>query len=107
MKVLIAIDSFKGSGTSLQVSNCIEQGIKSVNSDILIQKIPLADGGEGTVDSIVSAFNGRIEKKRVMGPLQKHVMANFGIIKNNIAIIEMAEASGITLIEEEDRKSVV
>ena len=96
LKVIIAVDSFKGSATSKEVENFIENGILKFKKDnIIIKKIPIADGGEGTVEAIVEATSGEYKYLDVTGPLGEKVSAKFGIIKNNIAVMEMAEASGI------------
>ncbi len=103
MKIVIAVDSFKGSATSKEVSEYIEKGIKKVYSDISIKKVPIADGGEGTVEAIVeSAANGEYKFIEVPGPLGAPVNARYGIIGEKIAVMEMAEASGINLVKREE-----
>ncbi len=98
-KVVIAPDSFKGNLTSLEVAICIEKGIKRVLPKIKCIKVPMADGGEGTVQSMVDAAKGKIVKKRVKGPAGKLVTAQYGwIASNKTAVIEMAEASGLPLV---------
>lgn len=104
MKVVIAIDSFKGSLSTFEAGNAAADGIRSVypNAEIVIS--PLADGGEGTVDAVISATNGIKKEVLVTGPLGAPVHATYGIIKETqTAVMEMAAASGITLIEEKDR----
>lgn len=103
LKVIIAVDSFKGSATSKEVEDYIESGILKYKKDnISIKKIPIADGGEGTVEAIVEATSGEYKYLEVKGPLGDTVKAKFGIIKNNIAVIEMAESSGINLVPREN-----
>lgn len=103
LKVVVAVDSFKGSATSKEVANYIESGILNYKKDnISIKKIPIADGGEGTVEAIVEATSGEYKYLDVKGPLGDTVKAKFGIIKNDIAVMEMAESSGINLIPRED-----
>lgn len=99
MKIVVAPDSFKGSFSALEVSNAIEKGIRKIYKDANIIKIPVADGGEGTVDALVLGTNGRYEELEVVGPLGEKTLAKYGIIDGNIAVIEMAEASGLTLVE--------
>jgi len=99
LKIVIATDSFKGSATSLEIENYIETGIKRVVKNAEIIKIPIADGGEGTVDAINYASGGEIFKTVVTGPYNKKVNAKYLIIKKKIAIIEMASASGLTLAD--------
>lgn len=99
-KIVIATDSFKGSATSMEAGEYIEQGIKRVDVDIDIVKVPIADGGEGTVDALVIGREGEYQSAEVSGPLDAKVNAKYGIIQDNIAVIEMATASGLTLIED-------
>lgn len=108
MKVVIAIDSLKGSLSSMEAGSAIKEGILRVktNCDIVIK--PLADGGEGTTDALVEGFNGEIVKISVKGPMNKEVIAKYGILKEtNTAIIEMAEASGITLVPDKEKDPLV
>ena len=103
MKVVIAIDSFKGSLTSLQAGNAAEEGIKKVYPDAEIFVRPVADGGEGTVDTLVSGLQGEKHTVNVTGPLGETVLAEYGIIDNHTAVIEMSAAAGITLVSPEKR----
>ncbi|RLD22189.1 MAG: glycerate kinase [Bacteroidetes bacterium] len=98
MNVLIAIDSFKGSLSSIELADTIESGIHEVSSDIIIQKAPIADGGEGTIDTLINSVGGEKIEVKVKGPLFKEVLAYYGILNDKTAIIEMAVASGLTLV---------
>jgi len=99
MKILICPDSFKESLSSIEVCDCIERGLKKANSKFKIEKIPLADGGEGTVKALVLATEGRSLKCRVRGPLGRKIWAGYGILGDGkTAIIEMAAASGLALV---------
>lgn len=99
MKVVIAPDSYKGSLTAMEVANCIEEGIKRYNKNIEAVKVPMADGGEGTVQALVDATGGRIINLKVCDPLLREVDSFYGILgDDNTAIIEMAAASGINLL---------
>ena len=99
MKIVIASDSFKGNLTSLEVANAMERGIRRVLPKARVIKVPMADGGEGTVQSLVEATGGRVIKKRVRGPLGRAVLARYGILGDQkTAVIEMAEASGLPLV---------
>jgi len=98
-KVVIACDSFKGSMTSMQASKAIKKGIETVYESSEIKIIPMTDGGEGFVDTLVSARVGDITKVCVQNPIFNLVEAYFGVI-NETAVIEMAQASGLTLIED-------
>ena len=108
MKVVVAIDSFKGSLSSMEAGQAIEEGVKCVyqNAEVVVR--PLADGGEGTVEALVEGMGGIFVTKEVTGPLGEKVEATYRIIesKDNLsktAIIEMSAAAGITLVPEESR----
>jgi len=102
MKILIAPDSFKGSLSSQQAADAIEEGIN--NSQFEKLKIPMADGGEGTVDCLVAAYHGKKMREFVTDPLGRKIQVDFGILKDNkTVIIEMAAASGLLLIPKEKR----
>lgn len=103
MKIVIASDSFKGSASSLEIAGFIEKGIRRVDLNANVTKLPLADGGEGTVDTLVTALQGQYVEVTVTGPLGEIVNSKFGIIGKEIAVIEMAEASGLPLIRSEER----
>jgi glycerate kinase len=99
MNILAAPDSFKGSLTALEVSENIKKGIKNFDQNINVDLLPMADGGEGTVQSLVDATDGEIIKKEVTGPLGENVEAFYGILGDQeTAVIEMAAASGLPLI---------
>ncbi|MDO5291541.1 MAG: glycerate kinase [bacterium] len=104
MKVVVAIDSLKGSLTSLEAGFAIQEGIKKVNpSDEVIIR-PLADGGEGTVEALVKGMNGSPQNVMVTGPLGESVNCEYGIINHSkTAIIEMSGAAGITLVPDNKR----
>ncbi|EGT3625519.1 glycerate kinase [Morganella morganii] len=132
MKIVIAPDSFKESLSALEVANAIEQGLRQVIPDCDIVKIPVADGGEGTVQSMVDATGGSIVSLEVMGPLGHRVQAHYGILgdlsnsdsdndsdsRSNhgsatvpntgaIAVIEMASASGLHHVPREQRNPLL
>lgn len=104
MKITIAIDSFKGSMTSLEAGTAAAEGIRRVYPDAQIFVRPLADGGEGTVEALTAGCGGTFQTVTVTGPLGKKVSCTYGIIKETkTAIIEMAGAAGITLIDSHER----
>lgn len=106
MRILIAPDSFKGSLTSKAAGENIEKGLLKVFPDAKIQKLQIADGGEGTVTAIVSANQGTLIHTLVEGPLGEKVNAAWGLCEDNegkFAVIEMAEASGILITPKEKR----
>ena len=99
MKIVIAPDSFKGSLTALQVAEAIEVGLRRMFPDAAIEKIPMADGGEGTVQSLVDATGGQILTAQVLDPLGNSINAQYGVLGDGVtAVIEMAAASGLTLV---------
>lgn len=103
MKAVIAIDSFKGSMDSIEAGEAAEKGIRRVFTDAETIVYPLADGGEGTVQALAKGLGGRLEKVKVTGPLGEPVICEYGIVEEKTAIIEMAEAAGITLVQPELR----
>ncbi|OMP68365.1 glycerate kinase [Domibacillus epiphyticus] len=104
MKIVIAPDSFKESLSARQVAEAVEKGMRTVLPDIDYVKVPMADGGEGTVQSLVDATGGRIIEKTVTGPLGEPVDAFFGLTgTGKTAVIEMAAASGLHLVPLEKR----
>ena len=104
MKVVIAIDSFKGSLSTYEAGDAVAKAIKTVLPDACVTVSPLADGGEGTAEAIISSRGGTMRKIKVTGPLGESIDAAYGIIpKTKTAIIEMASAAGITLVPKEMR----
>lgn len=104
MKVVVAIDSFKGSLSSLEAGAAISEGIHKVYKDADVIIRPLADGGEGTVKALALGMGGRLEKVIATGPLVSKVEAVYGIVDSTkTAIVEMSSAAGITLLNEEER----
>lgn len=104
MKVVIAIDSFKGSLSSMEAGTAIREGILNIRSDVNVVVKPLADGGEGTTDALIEGLGGEKVFLTVTGPLNREVTACYGYIKETkTAIIEMASAAGITLISRDER----
>lgn len=103
MRIVVAVDSFKGSLTSLEAGEAIREGILKTGSHEVSVK-PLADGGEGTTEALVTGYGGEFISIPVKGPLGKEVNATYGYLKEEqMAIIEMASSSGITLIREEEK----
>lgn len=103
MKVFIATDSFKGSLSSVQAAGRIREGILRVFKDAYIEYSPIADGGEGTVETLISNIGGEFKYKMVMKPNGGYTNARYGILKNGKAVIEMAEASGLPLVAKNER----
>ena len=99
-KIIIAPDSFKGSLTSIEVANAIEEGIKNVITNCEIVKLPIADGGDGTMDTLVSALKGKKIKIKAHDPLMRPIKVEYGLVQNGkTAVIEMAIANGLTLLD--------
>ena len=98
MKVAIAIDSFKGSLSSVAAGNAAAEGVRRVFPDAECRVRPLADGGEGTVDALVAGLGGELKRVTVTGPAGKPVNAKYGLLPDGVAVMEMAEAAGITLV---------
>src|SRR5699024_3318733 len=103
MKVVIAPDSFKESASAIDVANIMEKTLKKVSPSTQTKKIPLADGGEGTVEAVTYAKKSKKITHVVTGPSGKPIEATYGIINDKIAMIEMAAASGLDLLEGHER----
>ena len=103
MKAVIAIDSLKGSLTSLQAGSAAAEGIRRVYPDAQIDIFPIADGGEGTVDALVTGLKGKKQTVSAMDPLGRPIVCEYGILPNGTAVVEMSCAAGITLITKEER----
>ncbi|MGE5558410.1 MAG: glycerate kinase [Bacillota bacterium] len=103
MKFIFAPDSFKGTLSSAEVIEILSTAASHHFPDAGIVKIPVADGGEGTVEALVAAAGGEYRTAEVAGPLGEKVKARYGVIRGDIAVIEMAQASGLTLAPQEKR----
>lgn len=104
MKIIISPDAFKGTLTALEAAKSIEQGIKQVRPDTETVLLPVADGGEGTMEALVLATDGRFVKTMVLDPLGREIEASFGVLGNeSTCVIEMASVSGITLLHNNER----
>ena len=114
MKVIIAIDSFKGSLSSMEAGSAIKEGIRKAKPDAEIIVKPLADGGEGTTDALISGLGGKRIDLTVTGPMGEPVDCYYGILENtasandgvscgHTAVMEMASAAGITLLPDGSR----
>jgi len=99
LRIVVAPDSYKGSVSALAVAQAMERGIRKVFASADVRKIPIADGGEGTVEALVVATGGSFRTSDVVGPLGERVSAQWGILGDGkTAVIEMAAASGLTLV---------
>ena len=104
MRIVVAPDSYKGSVSALGVAQAMERGIRRVFPDVDVRKIPMADGGEGTVDALLAATGGERRLSEVSDPLGQRITAPWGILGDGqTAVIEMAAASGLTLLAAEQR----
>ncbi len=104
MTIVIAPDSYKESLSAIEVAKSIKKGFKSIFPDANYILAPLGDGGEGTVSSMVYSMNGSLVKTRVQNALGKEIDSFYGLINDNkTAVIEMAAASGLELIKEDER----
>ena len=98
MKVVVAVDSFKGSMTSMEAGIAVKAGVLAAHPEAEVIVKPLADGGEGTTDALIEGMNGKRVDLTVTGPMGDPVRAYYGYLENsNTAVMEMASAAGITL----------
>jgi len=101
LKFVIAPDSFKSGLTAKEVADAISDGIREIFADAEIDTVPMADGGEGTVQALTDATQGQLITEAVVGPLGENVEATFGVLGDgNTAVIEMSAASGIQYVDE-------
>src|SRR5665647_3757854 len=107
MKILLAPDSYKGSLSAKEACDAMERGVLKAIQDVEIIKAPMADGGEGIMQSLIDSLGGTIVKCKVKNPLGDIIVANDAILYNGIAVIEMAEASGLTLRGKEQRNALI
>ena len=104
MKVVISPDSYKGTLPAIEVANAMQAGILEVNQSIETVILPVADGGEGTLESLVVSTNGRYISQNVLDPLGRVTEAKYGVLDDNeTCVIEMAQASGIMLLQDGDK----
>ncbi len=106
MNILIAPDSFKGALSAPKVADAIEQGVLKVFPNANIQKLPLADGGEGTLEILIKAMQGKVKRTEVLDALMRRQEASIGIVtyqEQSTAIIEMAQCAGLAQLSTEER----
>ncbi|HHY04753.1 MAG TPA: glycerate kinase [Thermoanaerobacterales bacterium] len=107
MKIIVAPDSFKSSMSAISAANAIERGIKKAgdfyNTNYDVIKVPMADGGEGTVDAVINSIGGRKIYTEVLDPLGRKINSFFGILGKETAIIEMAASSGLHLLSDKEK----
>lgn len=107
-KYVLAPDSFKESMTAKEACDAMEIGIRKVEEDAEIIKVPMADGGEGTVDALVDATNGKKIVVEVTGPLGNKIEAYYGLLGDGkTAVIEMAKASGLEIVPKDKRNPLI
>lgn len=102
MKIVIAPDSFKGSLSSVEVVTFAEAAIRAAVEGAEIVRLPIADGGEGTVDAFRLSVGGEVDTKTVTDPLGRKVQASYCVLPDGTAVVEMAQASGLILLNEEE-----
>lgn len=108
MKVVIAIDSLKGSLSSMEAGMAIKDGVLAAKPDAEVIVKPLADGGEGTTDALIEGMNGERIDLTVTGPMHTPVDAYYGYLKDtNTAVMEMASAAGITLVPDSEKNPLL
>ena len=106
MKVVVAIDSFKGCMTSVEANRAAAEGIRCACPDAEIAQVPVSDGGEGFLEAFHAAIGGELVAATVNDPLMREVTARY-LLKDGMAVIEMAQASGLTLLTKEERDPMV
>jgi glycerate kinase len=110
MKIVLAPDSFKESLSAREVSAAMAKGVRAVRPDAVIDEVPLADGGEGTVEALIAATNGELKQSTVLGPCGDPIEAQWGLSgasRKTTAVIEMAAASGLALVPADQRNPML
>ena len=107
MKVVVAMDSFKGSLTSLEAGNSVKEGILEVFPHANICVLPLADGGEGTLDAVMWLKKGKKQKIQVKDALLRTISTEYGILNSNTALIEIAKVVGLPMLKQEEKNPLV
>lgn len=106
MNIIIAIDSFKGSLTSLEAGTAARAGILSALPNATVKIFPLADGGEGTCRAIIAGLDGKLKSVEVTDPLGGKICAEFGeVLNKKLAVIETASAAGLPLVSENKKRN--
>src|SRR5687767_701405 len=106
MRVLIAPFEFKGTLTAVEVARTIADAVVGAQPSFEVDAVPLSDGGPGLVEAVLMAAHGRRITTRVRGPLGAPVDADWALLDSKVAVIEMAAASGLTLLDPQDRDAM-
>ncbi len=106
MKIVVAIDSFKGCLTSNEANQAAAEGIRSISHEAEVVQVPVSDGGEGFMEAFHTAVGGEIQEITVFDPLMRPVSAKY-LLRSKEAVIEIAQASGLTLLSKEERNPMV
>lgn len=107
MKVIVAMDSMKGSLSSLLAGRAAKEGILEAVPEAEVRVLPVADGGEGTVEALTRGLKGNIRRRTVCGPLGQPVEASYGVLPDQTAVIEMASAAGLPLLTKEQQNPML
>lgn len=108
MKIIIAPDSFKGSLSALEAAEAMAEGLRELDHQIDVVLLPAADGGEGTMVAMVRATSGKLVEHQIEDPLGRNVSAYYGVLGDGqTCVIEIAEASGLTLLTEDERDPLI
>ena len=106
MRIVVAIDSMKGCLSSADANRAAADGVRNVFPHADIVQIPVSDGGEGFIDAFQAAIGGTLQKVTVRDPMMRYITAKY-LLRDQEAVIEMAQASGLTLLAEEERNPMV
>ena len=105
--IVVAPDSFKGSLTATEACNCIKHAVHECLPNATCFLLPLADGGEGTAQILTKALNGSLVLSECLDPLNRKIKASYGLLPKGIAVIELAEASGLTRLTSDERNPLI
>src|SRR5690606_4403542 len=108
MNIIVAPDSFKDCLSAKEVGSYISKGIRRVYPKAIINEIPLSDGGEGLIDALMEGVGGKLNSVSVLDPLGRPISTEFSILEDgNTAIIELARASGLELLSEDEKNPLL
>jgi glycerate kinase len=108
MRIVVATDSFKGSLSSREVADAFELGVHDYAPECEVVKVTIADGGEGTAQTLIESLGGEYVDIEVCDPLGRNIVAQYGIVEESkTAIIELSSASGLTLLKSDERNPLL
>ena len=107
MRIVVCPDSFKGSLSAIEVATIIASAFRAVDQTIIVDCVPIADGGEGTIDAFYTSVGGQVKEVTVNNPMHQFIKAQYLVLPDHTCVIEMAQSTGLHLVKEEERNPLV